>query len=953
MIRRSLGLLLGAILVCHVQAQYPYVKSFHLQNGNLRPDVQCLAIDAHGIIWAGGAHGLFRSDGERTDPALAGAMDAVSAVASFGDGVVAAFRSGAVLAFTGFRADTLLMDTVLSRSAVHAMAAAGDSVVWLGTYGAGLWRWSRGGTRRITMTDGLNDDHVNAIQVLADGGPVVGTDLGIALCSSEGGIERKLREEEGATDNLVLALALDAEARVWAGTDRNGVFRFEPEAPSFNVLALDSTWSSGPVTGLVLENSMVWAATAAEGVRVYDLRAGIGSYAPDRDGEMERVRGITHGPDGSVWWCDGTNTLRRGDPDVLVVPGHEDRDLRHITALCSDDRGRIWFAIGDQVFHHAAAFADAEHLAEIRLPLRPEVRIVTLQADRWGSIWVGTFGDGVFRLMPDGAITRLTHANGLANDNILSIRADGNVLWMATLAGVSVVDLLADGSVAEARALATPGSGFLYDILPTPDGGAIAASDGNGAIRFAGPKAEGHIMATGPTSGRQSYYSLCRDARGGLWGCGPGTGLCLIGDSSIHCTGRDSPVLEGDVYAMAPYRGRIIALGDQGVVALDVRENVLVDLSDVMGTVGAVGELNAVCVDREQALWVATDKGLVRLRPREEVLRGQVPTAIVGWRWGDEVLPMTPGIRLNDDQNFLTFQFTGTPTAAPERLRFEYRLVGYDRRTLSTREREVSYARLPPGDYRFEVRATLGQNAAGDAPATLAFTIAHPWWRTYWAMALWIVLLTVLFYAFIRLREERLRYRDRMERERVRLQLQAVRSQVNPHFLFNSFNTLMELIEEDRDKALAHVGELSEFFRNILHVRDKDLITVEEELQLLYTYFGLERRRFGERIGLEVELDDTVKATWLPPLTLQMLVENALKHNVATREMPLVVTIRSEQERILVCNPDRPRSTQQPSTGYGLESIRKRYADITGDPIEVGRQDGAFCVRLPLVHQHP
>ncbi|MCB9169560.1 MAG: histidine kinase [Flavobacteriales bacterium] len=950
---RPLLMVLGLSIGGPASAQYPYVKSFHLQNGNLRPDVKCLAMDDLGMVWAGGEHGLFRTDGERTDPVLSVNMGEVTAVASFRGGVVAAFRSGVLLACRGLLTDTLLTDTALARSAVHDLVGVGDSIVWFGTYGSGLWRWAPDGVRHITMANGLNDDHVNALLALPDGRVVAATDLGIAICSPEGTVLRKLREEEGATDNLVLALDRDDEGILWAGTDRNGVFRFDPDAASFQVVALDSTWNSGPVAGLVVANNMVWTATANKGVLVYDLRSGIGSYAPDEASGPVRIRGIAHGPDGAVWWCDGTNTLYRGDADVLVVPQHEDEDLRHITALCSDDRGRIWFAIGDRLFHHATAFADAEHLSSIRLPIRPEVQVVTLQSDRTGTIWAGTFGEGVFRVHPDGDIDHLTSADGLANDNVLSIRTGSDVVWMATLAGVTVVEQRPDGSVAAVKALDTPGSGFLYDILPLPDGGAIAASDGNGIIRFAGPDAEGHIVGPDGATQGVSYYSLCPDGMGGAWACGPGTGLCQVSDSTVACLGNTSPVLAGEVFAIAPYLGRVIALGDQGMVALDIAHRDLVDLTDVMGTAGAVGELNAICIDHQEALWVATDKGLIRLRPGEDILLGQVSTAILGWRWGDEVLPMTRDVELGSDQNFLTFQFTGTPTAAPERLRFEYRLVGYDQRVLSTREREVSYARLPPGDYRFEVRAMLGQNKASAHWATLAFTISQPWWRTRWAIALWILLLTVLFYAFVRLREERLRFRDRMEREKVRLQLQAVRSQVNPHFLFNSFNTLMELIEEDRTKALAHVGELSEFFRNILHIRDKDLITVEEELQLLYTYFSLERRRFGDRIGLEVVLDDAVRRTWMPPLTLQMLVENALKHNAATREAPLKVTIRMDRGRIAVCNPDRPRSTQQPSTGYGLESIKKRYADITGERIEVEREGGSFCVRLPLLHHHP
>ena len=928
-------------------AQYPFTRSFDLQEGMRRPRAEVLAVAPDGLLWLGGPDGLFRTDGELTQAALPDPMPAVTALAPDADGVLVALSNGVVLHVHGFFQDTVVVEPTFLRSPVTCLLRQPDGAVWIGTYGAGVLGL-RGSSRAwSTTSNGLSDDHVNDLGQLSDGRVVVATDAGVDVLDPQGAIRAHYAEAEGLPDNLVLSLHCDAQGTIWGGTDRGGVFSIDRQGAVGRPLARDGSWAFGPVTGLWIDPAIAWVATERLGLLALDLKDRSEWYRTAEQGDG-RVTDLVRSSDGAIWWCSGRDRLHRSDPDVLVVRDHERVDLRGINALATSSDGRVHFAIGDRIFAHAVAFADTAAFTSRRTSLKPSTAVVTLCTEATGEVWVGTMGDGVHRLTITGGDLHLTEHDGLVNDHVLRIRRSGDVLWMATLGGAARWSP-PDGFTT----MEVPGGGFLYDILPLDDGSAIVASDGSGLMRVR-PGGLGTPL-TGPDaeSGPRSYYSLCRAEDGTVWALGPGTGLCQVVQGRVRCVGREHPVLRGEPLGVAPFGSGVAVFTDQGLMLYEPASGHFLDLGAACGLQGVDGELNAMAQDAQGALWLATDHGLVRIRP-ELVDRARTAKAgIMGWTWGLEPLPLVDGMQLAHDQDLLTIQFFVPPGADPQAVRFEHRLVGYDNAVRATRERQVTYARLTPGAYRFEVRPATTDGGAVHPWTGFSFTIQRPWWRRPWALGLWLVVIAALLLTFIRLREERIRLRDRLEKDRVRFQLEALRSQVNPHFLFNSFNTLIELIEEEPRKAVGHVEQLSTFFRNILQVRERELIPVEEELRLLATYFDLEKRRFGDRIALLVHVDEHARGHRVVPLTLQLLVENALKHNVATATEPLVVSVEATAHELIVRNPLRPRDVGHRSTGYGLESIRQRYTALTDRPVQVLAGSDTFEVRIPLIDPEP
>ena len=192
---------------------------------------------------------------------------------------------------------------------------------------------------------------------------------------------------------------------------------------------------------------------------------------------------------------------------------------------------------------------------------------------------------------------------------------------------------------------------------------------------------------------------------------------------------------------------------------------------------------------------------------------------------------------------------------------------------------------------------------------------------------------------------------ERMEKEAVRSQFDALKNQVNPHFLFNSLSILSSLVEVDARLAVQFIGRLSKAYRYILEQRDNEQVPLRTELDFIAAYTFLLTIRFEDKLFVTIDVPEAARDRYaIAPLTLQLLVENAVKHNRLSEEEPLRINITLEADCLRVSNPLQPRPDREPSTGIGLQNITNRYALLTERPVWVGEQNGEFVVKLPLLN---
>jgi hypothetical protein len=208
----------------------------------------------------------------------------------------------------------------------------------------------------------------------------------------------------------------------------------------------------------------------------------------------------------------------------------------------------------------------------------------------------------------------------------------------------------------------------------------------------------------------------------------------------------------------------------------------------------------------------------------------------------------------------------------------------------------------------------------------------------------------------IRERESDLIRVERLERMRAVAELGALKAQIDPHFLFNSLNTLGHLIAHDTRRGREFCDTLAEVYRYVLASRQQDLVPLRSELDFTRQYHRLLVLRFGDAITLELDaglLEPGTGDQWLiPPLALQTLLENAVKHNQLGDDAPLALRMGLANGAVQVANDARPRSSARPSSGLGLANLDERCRLLTGSGLDVQRGPGPFVVRVPMLSAH-
>ena len=355
--------------------------------------------------------------------------------------------------------------------------------------------------------------------------------------------------------------------------------------------------------------------------------------------------------------------------------------------------------------------------------------------------------------------------------------------------------------------------------------------------------------------------------------------------------------------------------------------------------------------DSHGRLWWAQENSLFKYTPQRDVPL-EVSLDILRFSLGDLSFSKTrDNIEVSHVDHLLRVEYRGYWMNEPTALRYRYKISDYDSDWQYSRDQNAIYPKLPPGEYRFIVESDIHSDFKNPTRKQIKFTILPAIWQRLWFQI--VVVLTILSIVFIiaRFLIQRNKKIEALKAAQIRSELETIKSQINPHFMFNNFNTLLNIVEENPDEAVVYIEQLSDFYRDMLQFRKETVISIQEELDIVKRYFYLLQHRFGEALQYHI-LGAIPKNYTIIPFSIQLLVENAVKHNRISKSKPLKIEINIQESTIIVSNNLQTKKNAAPSTGFGLESLQTQYRSLAKQSINIEQTEKDYIVTIPILKEN-
>lgn len=931
--------------------QQPFFRIHPLKESFPEAEFSCIYESSDGYLWIGSSIGLFRSDGLDHKRLLVNdslSNNRVSAIFQDQDGIIwVGYEDGKIYLLSSlYQLELWEPSRDFPTVPITGMGQDDQGVFWMATYGQGLYYHSDDQLVNITEENGLLDNDVFTMYLEKQGKVWLATDNGLNLCSLNKGniIIESFTAKDGLEDEIITAIIPDGAGNYWLGMHDKGIGFLQTSNRQIQHIFAD--WPYGPINSLELFKGIeLWIGTERQGILRYNLADQKLQLFPKIDNQKTgEIFDFHLDIEGNLWIL----TYKQGVCSANRQFEFLDLPMSNIQSLLVDQQNRFWIGTQEGLFLRQAGNEFVQILQDIPL------NVLSLYEDKYHNIWIGTFGDGLYCLEPEsGSLRHITQKDGLTNESILSIAGTSQRTWLATLGGVSEFDnrqnILQSHSLNilnynEADGL---GTNFIYAIFIDSKDRTWFGTDGMGVSLLENGRITNYNQVD--TIDLHSVYSITEDLSGHIWISTDRHGIFEFDGQKFSALDMGKKIPENAVTSLVTdKRGNILIFHLKGIDMLMPDTKHLMYFDKEVGIQHFEPSLNAFCKDSRGDIWIGATNSIIRYTPLNERLSIHPRTNL------NQVLVLNIPIDFNKKnilshrENFMTFDFIGLWYTDPATVKYRYQLEGLDRDWIYTKDQQVTYSNIPPGNYIFKVTSTENEVFDDEPLVEYPFTIKSPFWTRPWFIMLMTALGFGLVLLVIKFRDQQMQREADLKKEKIVSQFEALKSQINPHFLFNSFNTVISLIEDQPKQAIQYMELLSDFYRDILLYREKDIIPISEEITLVKNYIALHKERFGNNLQLKVATD--LNGGFIAPLTLQLLVENAIKHNTISTAKPLLVRIEKKgDDYLLVSNNLQRKYSKEASTGFGLNSIQKRYGLLINKAIQVEENMQEYKVAIPII----
>ena len=638
----------------------------------------------------------------------------------------------------------------------------------------------------------------------------------------------------------------------------------------------------------------------------------------------------------SLSFGDGIHVINKktGKHKILSVEYlKQEESVQYAEQIFRDSKNIIWIVTRDYIYQFDYA---GQKLIKINQPpLFSSSQISNffsgIAEDKTGNIWICTGRNGVFIYNPK--TTEYHHnipftfvINGIKeNAPIFSICADKTGrIWLGSRRGfLGYSDGLTE-TVTEIKS-----NLFSHKIsnLFCDSKGNVWASSDKGLIKLNANENNPSVLKKITTADGVSadlLTGLCEDSKGSIW--------------CISTATRKVYEINENQKQIAAFDAKDGIIGPGGLIKMVHLKN------------------DSIYLLSQGGIYSFCPSMLTKHKPKVSLLMS-IMTVNGKEIYFEEIIKQGKEMVLNPNENSFYFEFSAIDFIHPEEYNYAYKLEGYDDHWINIGQRHnISINNLKGGHYKMFIKVSSPKGVLNVPELCIPFYIIIPFYLQWWFILFCTIAVFLLIYGFIRLRFSRQRKiyelenkAHNLEKEKAEIQYENLKQHLNPHFLFNSLTSLSSLIRINQQLAGEFLEGMSKIYRYILQSKDNETVLLKDEIRFVETYIKLQKTRFEKGLEVFINVDEQYSERRVVPVTLQNLIENAIKHNIIDEESPLIIELFIADNYLIVKNNLQLKTFVETSNQQGLESIRSLYNYLSASKVKVEKTKEYFMVKIPLI----
>ena len=971
-----------------------------LNDGVVRAIVQ----DKYGFIWIGTSYGLSRFDGINVKNFFSNRGEPGSLTDSYIQSLYCDTKGnlwiGTRKGLSRYNyAGNRFINYVASKDIVITdMREDKKGNIWLAT-NDGLWlvNESKLSVQKFTRNndrDFLNKFSGTIQQIVASPGGdwYLATNRGIKIFNPLLFTYNEIRHDSlnkfSISSDVVYSIGLDSSGYLWAAciTPKSILNKIDLKNHKIKLydyfISTKKKWANNIIRNLMTDKKgRLWITSSYSGLSLYDeTKDNFKDYKNDpfipNSLLSNQNISIYQDRDGIIWLGTPGYGLSYFNPDkkffYTVYPFLETNGSITDTwcrAACEDRQGNRWLATGkgiakyDNKWQLLSTFTNDNE----KKPVIQTNSVRSLLLDDMGDIWIGTArGLNRYRIST-GGMDFFNEKQGILNSFFWMMTKDkSGGVWLGSANGLfryirneNRFDDLHKDSILSKYAYKNIQALF----LDSRNRLWIGILDVGLVIYDVDQKTQKLLTLKDSLISDTRFSSFAEDKEGHIW-IGSEDGLTAYDparNSSHFFTSQDGLPSNRTNNIMVDSLNRIWIGTSNGLCMLNRTRNNFkrFDVNDGLLT-NHFNEQSAYRT-REGLFIYPTYKGFLVFRPedyRENV--SNVPVYVTSFKISDKDIAANTEdlqkIHLRHNENFFSIELAGLNYMNPYQCMYAYQLEPFDKNWVYTHKREINYTNVPAGNYTFRYKV-ITDNPDWNVPEkTIEISIREIFYKTWWFRSLVLLVIGAGLISFFRYR---ISHRERilvlqnkaqlLEKEKTLVMYENLKQHLNPHFLFNSLTSLSSLIRIDQQMAGDFLDKMSKVYRYILKNRDNETVPLSEELNFVALYIQLQKTRFEKGLQVNINIDEEYQHRKIAPVTLQNLVENAIKHNIADADSPLVIDLFVENDYLVVCNNLQKKNFVETSNKQGLANMESLYHYLGEKPLIIIEDKNYFTVKIPLI----